>query len=136
MAIGGVLGRTAVLSWHAICDPKPGSPLSHDPRLMSAGKRHERHGKELLRSHLSLIVDFHNDKMLESKGSANRDDHSAARLELLDQRCRNLARDGGDDDAVEWRRLLPTVIAVAEARRDVGIAEALQPLRGMVREIR
>jgi hypothetical protein len=90
MAIGGVLAS-----------------LSHDPRLMSAGKRHERHVKELPRSHLSLIVDFHNDKMLESKGSANRDDHSAARLELLDQRWRNLARDGGDDDAVEWRRLLP-----------------------------
>src|SRR5260370_30277237 len=96
--------------------PSPELLSRMGPCLISAGKRHELHGKELSCPDLSLTIDLDQDKVLEGERSADRDHHSAARLELLNQRRRNLARRRGDDNAVGQCRPLPTVIAVAPAR--------------------
>src|SRR5438876_11909442 len=124
MAING--GRGASLSSL--------TSLTSGARLMPAGKRHERHGKQLACPHPPLAVHLDENQMLERERCADRDDHPAARLELLDQGRRNLARRGGDDDAVEWRRLRPPVVAVAAPRRDVAMAETLQAPSGGIRE--
>src|SRR5262249_45161816 len=105
---------------------------SDGPRLISPNKRHEPHRQELPCPDLSLIVEFEQDQALEGERSTDWDHHSASRLELPNQRWRDLARCRGDDNTVERRRLLPTVIAVAESRRDVVVTKALQSLRGGV----
>src|SRR2546429_5586936 len=88
-------------------------------RLIAAGQRHELYGKELPCRHLSLAIDLDQDEVLEGERSADRYYHSAARLELRNQRRRNLARRGSDENAVERCRFLPTTIAVALSRRDI-----------------
>src|SRR5262245_43390858 len=110
--------------------------LSGGFALISTGKGHEPYRKQLPCPDLSLIVELDQDQMLEGERSTDWDHHSAPRLELPNQRRRDLARCRGDDNPVERRRLLPAVIAVSESRRDVAIAKPLQPLRGGVRERR
>src|SRR6185503_17816402 len=56
---------------------------------------------------------------------ADRNDHDAARLELLQQRRRNVVDAGRDDDLVERAVLFPAVIAVGRLALDRGeFAEA------------
>src|SRR5439155_811760 len=51
-------------------------------------------------------------------GRADRNDHQAAGLELLQQRRRDVVDAAGDDDLVEGRVLLPAVVAVGIAGGD------------------
>src|SRR5258708_18321035 len=121
IAEGGVPERSdPCASRHAL----PGSNPALPARLMAAGKRHECHGQKLPRSDTAIAIDLDEHQMLEGEWTADRNHHSAARPELLDQRRRNLARRGGDDDAGEGGRFLPAVIPGALARRDICIAQA------------
>lgn len=61
---------------------------------------------------------------------------SPARLELLDQRRRDVRGRRGHDDRVERRRFLPAVVAVGVAHGDVPVAERFQPGGGLLRERR
>src|SRR5262249_44129073 len=106
--------------------------LSGGFALISTGKGHEPYRKQLPCPDLSLIVELDQDQMLEGERSTDWDHHSAPRLELPNQRRRDLARCRGDDNPVERRRLLPTIVAVAESRRDVIVTKALQSLRSGV----
>ena len=55
-----------------------------------------------------------------AKDSADRDYHPSAGLQLFDERRRDVARSGGNDDPVERRRLRPAVVAVRHLGFDIG----------------
>src|SRR6516165_12415185 len=51
-------------------------------------------------------------------GRPDRNDHDTACLQLLEERRRHVVDAAGDDDLVEWRRLLPSVIAIGRLTLD------------------
>src|SRR6516162_9693866 len=105
--------------------------------LAAAGQWHEAYWKQLSSCHPPVVgVTLRQHEVLNCEWRSDRDHHAALRLQLADQRRRDLARCGGDDDAVKGRRLLPAVIAIARARRDVAIAQPLQPRGSAVRQPR
>ena len=55
--------------------------------------------------------------------SADRDDHPAAVLQLIDKRLRNMVRSTGDNDGVERRMLWPALVTVACEHLDVKISQ-------------
>src|SRR5215472_17188641 len=67
------------------------------------------------------LLDQH--QLLHQEGGANRNDHAPARLELLEQGRWNLRRRCGDDDAVEWRCVWPSIITVPLAGVDGVVTE-------------
>src|SRR5712671_5631202 len=96
--------------------------------LMPADERYEGDRQQCLGADwpVGKLLDQH--QLLHEEGGANRSDHAPARFELLEQGRRNLGRRCGDDDAVEWRCLGPSVIAVAVARMGSVVTEFGQPL--------
>ena len=79
----------------------------------------------MLRRHPSVVgVALDQHEVLKREGRAERDHHAAAGLQLADQRRRDLARRGSDNDAIKRLRLLPAVIAVTRPRCDVAIAHS------------
>src|SRR5215831_5078251 len=95
--------------------------------LMSADERYEGDRQQCLGPDWPVgeLLDQH--QLLHEEGGANGNDHAPARLELLKQGWRNLRRRCGDDDAVEWRRLRPSIIAVAVADMNSVVTEVGQP---------
>src|SRR6516164_2011703 len=105
--------------------------------LAAAGQWHEAYWKQLPSCHPPVVrVTLHQHKVLNREWRADRDHHAALRLQLADQRRRDLARCGGDDDAVKGRRVLQAVIAIARACHDIAIAQPLQPRGSAVRQPR
>src|SRR6516165_4346107 len=105
--------------------------------LAAAGQWHEAYWKQLSSCYPPVgRVTLHQHEVLNREWRADRDHHSALRFQLADQRRRDLARCGGDDDAVKGRRLLPAVIAIARACHDIAIAQPLQPRGSAVRQPR
>src|SRR5262249_58080422 len=96
--------------------------------LAAAGQWHEAYWKQLSSCYPPVgRVTLHQHEVLNREWRADRDHHPALRLQLADQRRRDLARCGGDDDAVKRRRLLPAVIAIAPAWPDIAITQPPQP---------
>src|SRR6516225_4842526 len=105
--------------------------------LTATGQWHEAYWKQLPSCHPSVVrVTLQQHEVLNREWRADRDHHAALGLQLADQRRRDLARRGGYDDAVEGRRLLPAVIAIARACHDIAIAQPLQPRGSAVRQPR
>src|SRR5262249_56033485 len=103
--------------------------------LTATGQWHEAYWKQLPCCHLPVVrVTLHQHEVLNRERRADRDHHAALRLQLADQRRRDLARRGGDDDAVEGRRLLPAVIAIPPACHDIAITQPLHPRGSPVRQ--
>ena len=90
---------------------------------MPADERYEGDRQQCLGADRPVgeLLDQH--QLLHEEGGANGNDHAPARLELLKQGRRNLRRSCGDDDAVEWRRVRPSIIAVALADLDGAVTE-------------
>src|SRR5258708_32943905 len=89
----------------------------------ASGERYEAHRQQLPRRHPPVGgIAFDEHEILERKGGADWDHHSAARLQLADQRRRDMARLGSNKDGVEGCRFLPAVIALARPRRDAPVA--------------
>ena len=57
---------------------------------------------------------------------ADRDDHSATLLELIEQRLRHVIGCTGDDDGVEGRGFGPALVTIAVTHPDVVVAESCQ----------
>jgi len=76
------------------------------------------------------------EEVLSCPGLADRYDHPAAGLELLDKGRGAVIGRGRDDDAVERGVLRPAEIAVASPDRHVPITEPLQGSPGVVAELR
>src|SRR5690606_21567283 len=97
-------------------------------RVVLASGRWARQGNELdgngfgLRNR-SVGTLANQQQLLRVAVLADRNDQTTAGLELCNQRCGDVRRGGGDDDAVERRMFRPAVIAVADASVHVGIAE-------------
>src|SRR5512132_437800 len=99
----------------------------------AAGERHEAHRQQLAGGNRAVLALFDEHQMLDEERTAHRNDHASARPQLLDQRRWNVARRGGDDDAVERRRFLPAVVSVAGAHGDVVV---VQPDEARLRSLR
>jgi len=52
--------------------------------------------------------------------------HPSALLQLADERLRDLIRSAGDDNAIEWRVLRPTLVAIAREHFYIDVAESFQ----------
>src|SRR5215831_11365607 len=104
--------------------------------LMSADERYEGDRQQCLGPDWPVgeLLDQH--QLLHEEGGANGNDHAPARLELLKQGWRNLRRRCGDDNAVEWRCLRPSIIAVAVAGMDSVVTEFGQPLARLLGQFR
>src|SRR2546430_10409108 len=95
--------------------------------LTAAGQWHEAHWKQLPSCHPPVVrVPLHQHEVLNREWRADRDHHAALRLQLADQRWRNLARCGGDADAVKRRRLPPAAITLAPSCHHTSISQALR----------
>src|SRR3984957_7537565 len=107
--------------------PAGGTWLVLSLALVAAGQRHE--GNDLAAENVGArdrrgavradLLDHFEDML--RPGRTNRNDHDPRRLQLLQQRRRDMVDAAGDDDLVERRRLLPAVIAIAILGRDRGI---------------
>src|SRR5208283_35921 len=97
-----------------------------------AGHRHEKCGLELLVDQLAVLLDDQVDALGEPV--AQRNDHPATLLELVQQRLGNPMRSAGDDDRVEGSRVRPALVAVADPGVNIGIAKLLVHGRCSVRE--
>src|SRR2546430_17133460 len=81
--------------------------------LTAAGQWHEAYWKQLPSCHPPVVrVTLHQHEVLNREWRADRDHHTALRLQLADQRRRDLARRGGDGDGGKGGRRLPAGIAV------------------------
>src|SRR4029450_7845465 len=70
--------------------------------LTAAGQWHEAYWKQLPSCHRPVVrVTLHQHEVLNREWRADRDHHAALTLQLADQRRRDLARRGGDHDAVK-----------------------------------
>ena len=74
--------------------------------------------------------------MLQHETLADRNHHTRAGPELVEQGRRDAAGGRGDDDPIEGRNLRDAVVAVAAMHRNVGVALLAQPLLGVVRKRR
>ena len=81
---------------------------------MLAGQRHKADGAKLPGNDLSLFGLFEQQKCLRHEAAAHRDNHSATRLQLFNQRRWHVAGGSRDDDGIERSVLFPAVIAVTE----------------------
>ncbi len=66
--------------------------------------------------------------MLQRERGTYRDDHSTTRLQLSQERRRDVVGRRGDDDRIEGCRILPAIITITLSDCDIGIAEPLQPI--------
>src|SRR5262245_7275745 len=96
--------------------------------LMTAREGHECDGQDLSCREVAIrrLTDQH--ELLCREPCADRQDHVTAGLELLDERWRNVTRDGGDDYDVEGGMFRPAVVAITDAHRNVRAAKPLEPL--------
>src|SRR5215467_8897559 len=91
--------------------------------LMPANERHKGDWQQRLRADRPIGKLLYQHQLLDKKGGANRNDHAAARFELLEQGWWNLRCRCGDDDAVEWRCVWPSIITVPLAGVDRVVTE-------------
>src|SRR6516164_3771456 len=66
---------------------------------------------------------------------ANWNDHAATRLQLRNQRRWNVVRSCGHDDGIEWRMLRPALVAIADFRRNVAVAQTFEVGTGHLAEL-
>ena len=97
-------------------------------------QQRKQHRHNFFRGDLSVPV-FLDHKKLLSAGQANRDHHSSASLELVDQGSWDQIGRRRDDHLVERRLLGPAEIAVCRADFDVSVALSFQPLRCSLRQL-
>src|SRR5260370_42050279 len=82
------------------------------------GERYEAHRQQLPRRQPPVGgIAFDEHEILERKGGADWDHHSAARLQLADQRRRDMAPRGRNNDGGRRSRFLPAPTALARPRR-------------------
>src|SRR5262245_41637622 len=86
------------------------SSLGVMPVSMATRQRDERHRQHLSRHDRAVVALLDQHQLLSQEWRADRNHHPAARLELTDQRRRDVARRGGDDDRVERSAVFPTVV--------------------------
>src|SRR5215469_12374289 len=81
-------------------------------------------------SHLEVMWSFvtfgHQHERLSLEGIAHRNHHPSARLQLLDQRGRDVVSSCSHDDAVKGSLLGPTKVAISYTHLNILIAESLQ----------
>src|SRR5262249_29857792 len=94
--------------------------------LGPTGHRDEQGRLERPLSELAAVLLDQVDDLIEP--SPQGDDHPAAVLELVDQRLGDLLRGAGDDDGIERSGFRPALVAVADPRMDVVIAQLLVDL--------
>src|SRR5687767_5377258 len=84
-----------------------GASLPRRLDLARAAQWHKADRQQVLRLPLALRpLSDHAERLLPG-GISHRDDHGAARLELLEQRLRHMLGPGGDHDSIKGRRLWP-----------------------------
>ena len=66
---------------------------------------------------------------------ANWDDHAATRLQLRDQRRWNVVRSCGHDDGIEGRMFRPALVAIADFRLNVAVAQTFEVGTGHLAEL-
>src|SRR6516165_12619698 len=67
--------------------------------------------------------------------SADRDDHAAPRFQLRDERRWNVVRSCGYDDGIERRMLCPALVAIADFRRNIAVAQTFEVGTGHFAEL-
>src|SRR5215471_21638246 len=102
-------------------------------RLLLPDQRHESNGSYDPGCGHSVGVFCQYHKLLIKV--ANRDDHAATRPQLRDERLWNVVRRCGHDDGVEWRMLRPTLVSIADFRRDIAVAQTFEVGAGQFAEL-
>jgi uncharacterized Zn-finger protein len=92
---------------------------------MRSGEWHEHNREHVPAAERAVGVLFEDEEVLSCPGLADRYDHPAARLELLDEGRGDLLGRGRDYDAIERDVLRPAEIAVAHPDRHIPIADPL-----------
>src|SRR5579863_6619792 len=126
----------------AECRPASSAPQSRGPPGNSPGacarqsrdQRHEAHRAQHLALELAALAPHADQLLIAMLGTDWRNEYPAFH-QALQQHARYLLAGGGDDDALEWRLLRPTLGAVAEARRDVVQAERRKALLRHLQQI-
>ncbi len=88
-----------------------------------AGEGHESDGGNLSGDDFVVPGPLDEQQVLRSPAATDRDDHSAATLELLHERGRYVAGCGGNDYGIKGRVLFPAEVTVAKPRGDIVVAE-------------
>src|SRR2546430_10947866 len=92
--------------------------------LTAAGQWHEAYWKQLPSCHPPVVrVTLHQHEVLNREWRADRDHHTALRLQLADQRRRDLARRGGGEGAGKRARPPPAGITISRARNHIALAQ-------------
>jgi uncharacterized Zn-finger protein len=103
---------------------------------MRSRERHEGNPEQVPAAERAVGVLQEDEEALSCPGLADRYDHPAARLELLDEGRGDLLGRGRDYDAIERDVLRRAEIAVAHPDCHVPITEPLQGSPGVVAELR
>ena len=93
---------------------------------MPTREGHEPHGKDLPGLDAPVLFLFYEHELLGCERPPDRNDHPAVRLQLFDQRRRDMAGRCGNDDGVEGSAFLPPVVSVPHP--DAGVFEP-EPLQ-------
>lgn len=93
---------------------------------MPSGQWHKSNRQQQKRFNSPVLILCNEQQLLDREWRADGDHHASSRFELLYQWGRYVTCGRSHKDAVKGRGLGPTVIAVADFRLDLAVAQALQ----------
>ena len=90
---------------------------------MVTGQWDKTYGKYQACGDIIVTVFFDDHELLGHEAAADRDHHTAARLQLRNQGRRDVIGCGGNDDGIKGRMRLPALVAVTDSSFNILIAQ-------------